>query len=90
MTWLAIVGTLLSFGIWLYRRNAAAEADPLERRADRIDEYEREVLENDERGANLSLDDDLERLRARAPLQGDRRGPDRLPDHGGTDEDFRS
>ena len=83
---LAILAALVPFVVWLERRRIEAESSPEEKQRDRIDAYEREIIENDERGANISLDDELERLRASA-LQIDPRGPDCPPPPGRSDLD---
>jgi hypothetical protein len=79
---LVILAALVPFAIWLFKRHAAVEADPVEQQVDRVDVYEREVIQDDEAGANVSLAADLERLRAREALHGDRSGS-----RGAADED---
>ena len=68
----AILAAVIPFGIWLWRRRIQKHDDPKTKNQKRREQIAREIVHNDERGANRSLDDDLNRLRS---LQGDKRRP---------------
>jgi hypothetical protein len=70
---LAILAVLVPFVIWLWKRRDAKEDDPENQRQTRQAAIAREIVRNDETGANLSLDADLDKLRS---LQGHSRGQD--------------
>ena len=76
----ALLVTIAPLAIWLIRRRIQKADDPKEQNRSRRQEIAREIARNDERGANQSLDDDLDRLRA---LQSDRRRSAGPPDEGG-------
>jgi hypothetical protein len=61
---LTILAALLPFAIWLYKRHAAIEADPIQQYEEHREQIAKEILRSDEAAANRSLDDDLDRLRA--------------------------
>lgn len=65
---------------WLLQRRAARADDPLVHRAAREQAIAREILRDDERGANRSLADDLQRLR---DVQGRQPGQSGAADGGG-------
>jgi hypothetical protein len=68
---LAILAALVPFLILLWKRRARREEDPYQKHIKHREELAQEIIQRDEGGANRSLDDDLDRLRA---LQGHQRG----------------
>jgi type VI protein secretion system component VasK len=75
----AILAALVPLVVWFIRRRAARRDDPANQKEEHHEQIAREIIHNDEAGANRSLDDDLRRLRA---LQSHQQRPDRPPDQG--------
>lgn len=62
---LGIVGTVLSFAVWLWKRKATNADTPEARLEKNRNATAREIIKDDEDAANARLDDQLNRLRSR-------------------------
>jgi hypothetical protein len=64
---LTIFAALIPFGIWLYRKNADAAADPLEQNRERYEKIDDDIAKGNSQAATANTGnnlDELERLRA--------------------------
>jgi hypothetical protein len=89
---ITIGAALIPFLIWLYRKQDAKATDPDEENRKRKEAIARQIIRNDEEGANRSLDDDRRRIddlrtRMRFSIPGDRSIPDSAASEGTGDVD---